>query len=93
MTWSRHIQPGTMRHSGLPGKTGIGFGETIFAPRARALFTDPPAVTSGDANQPTHAREKTSVTLSCILITSVLLVIGLSVPYSPRNLGRLWLMP
>ena len=33
-----HIQAGTMRHSGLPGKTGIGFGETIFAPRARALF-------------------------------------------------------
>jgi hypothetical protein len=49
-----------MRHSGLPGKTGIGFGETIFAPRARAflLNLDP---TSDDANQAAIAGEKTSL--------------------------------
>jgi hypothetical protein len=36
-----HVPAGTatgrMGHGGLPGKTGIGFGETIFAPRARAF--------------------------------------------------------
>jgi hypothetical protein len=35
-----HIQAGTMRHSGLPGKRR-GFGETIFASRARALLLGP----------------------------------------------------
>jgi hypothetical protein len=53
-----------MRHSGLPGKTGIGFGETIFAPRARAflLNLDP---TSDDANQAAIAGEKTSLDEEC----------------------------
>jgi hypothetical protein len=36
-----HIQAGTMRHSGLPGKWRSAFGETIFTPRARALFLNP----------------------------------------------------
>jgi hypothetical protein len=30
-----------MGHSGLPGKRRSAFGETIFTPRARALFPDP----------------------------------------------------
>jgi hypothetical protein len=36
-----HVQPGTIKHSGLPGKRRLDFGETIFVPRARALFTHP----------------------------------------------------
>jgi hypothetical protein len=36
-----HIQAGTMRHSGLPGKRRSVFGESIFTPRARALFLNP----------------------------------------------------
>src|SRR4051812_33863298 len=32
------VQPGTIGHSGLPGKRRSDFGETIFAPRARALL-------------------------------------------------------
>jgi hypothetical protein len=36
-----HVQAGTMRHSGLPGKWRSAFGETIFTPRARALFGGP----------------------------------------------------
>jgi hypothetical protein len=30
-----------MRHSGLPGKRRSVFGESIFTPRARALFVNP----------------------------------------------------
>ncbi len=54
-----------MRHSGLPGKRRSVFGESIFTPRARALFLTP-AATSDDANQAVKAGEKTSFFLGGI---------------------------
>jgi hypothetical protein len=55
-----HVQPGTIRHSGLPGEAGIGFGETIFVPRARVLFTHPPS-TSQNGYPALKPGEKTSL--------------------------------
>jgi hypothetical protein len=48
---------GTQR---APGERRSVFGESIFTPRARALFLNP-AATSVDANQDVKAGEKTLV--------------------------------
>jgi hypothetical protein len=50
-----HIQPGTIGHSGLPGKRRSDFGETIFSSRARALFIHPAPHQRGRLSRP-HLR-------------------------------------
>src|SRR3954470_12001386 len=64
-----HVQPGTIRHSGLPGEAGIGFGETIFVPRARVLFTHPTS-TSQNGYPDLKPGEKTSVDCRCAVAQS-----------------------